>query len=169
MVLDENIRKMRKEKGLTQEQLADIMGVSTASVSKWETGASFPEISILCQLADFFNVSVDFLLGRETLLKKCVILCNKKDCEMMLKDYVAEQGFEVYSYVESVAELEKALGGAQKKIPLVISFSIEEVPQVYARKLDGLRKQYGFKLISIQTESEDEFKNTLDIYLKCFK
>ena len=39
-MLEENIRVMRREKGLTQEQLAEVMGVSTASVSKWETGGS---------------------------------------------------------------------------------------------------------------------------------
>ena len=39
-MLEENIRAMRREMGLTQEQLAEVMGVSTASVSKWETGVS---------------------------------------------------------------------------------------------------------------------------------
>ena len=39
-MLDETIRTLRREKGLTQEQLAEVMGVSTASVSKWETGVS---------------------------------------------------------------------------------------------------------------------------------
>lgn len=62
-MLDENIRKMRKEKGLTQEQLADIMGVSTASVSKWETGIAAPELTILAALADYFEMSIDALLG----------------------------------------------------------------------------------------------------------
>lgn len=62
-MLDVNIRKMRKEKGLTQEQLADIMGVSTASVSKWETGIAAPELTALAALADFFDMSIDALIG----------------------------------------------------------------------------------------------------------
>lgn len=65
MMLNENIREIRKAKNMTQEQLAEAMGVSTASVSKWETGQSAPEISVLTALADFFEVSVDTLLGHE--------------------------------------------------------------------------------------------------------
>jgi len=65
MVLHENIRTIRKEKGLTQEQLADAMGVSTASVSKWETGVAAPELTVLADLADYFAVSIDALMGHE--------------------------------------------------------------------------------------------------------
>ena len=62
-MLEENIRVMRKEKGLTQEQLAEVMGVSTASVSKWETGVAVPELGMLAALADFFEMSIDALIG----------------------------------------------------------------------------------------------------------
>ena len=57
MMLNENIREIRKINNMTQEQLAEVMGVSTASVSKWETGQSAPEISALLALADYFDVS----------------------------------------------------------------------------------------------------------------
>lgn len=63
MELGKNIRKFRIEKGLRQEQLAEAMGVSTASVSKWETGQSAPELTMLEELADFFEVSIDALIG----------------------------------------------------------------------------------------------------------
>ena len=46
-----NIAALRKAKGLTQEQLADMLGVSAPAVSKWETGSSYPDISLLCPLA----------------------------------------------------------------------------------------------------------------------
>ena len=59
----ENIRTYRKEKQFTQEQLAEAMGVSVGAVSKWESGASVPELSIIMELADFFEISVDALLG----------------------------------------------------------------------------------------------------------
>ena len=62
-MLDENIRIMRREKGLTQEQLAEVMGVSTASVSKWETGIAAPELTLLAALADYFEMSIDALVG----------------------------------------------------------------------------------------------------------
>ncbi len=57
------IIQKRKEKGITQEKLAEYIGVSKASVSKWESGLSYPDILLLPELATFFNVSVDELLG----------------------------------------------------------------------------------------------------------
>lgn len=57
------IIQKRKEKGITQEQLAEHIGVSKAAVSKWESGQSYPDILLLPELATFFNVSVDELLG----------------------------------------------------------------------------------------------------------
>ncbi len=59
----QNIRKFRKERGLTQEQLAEALGVTVGAVSKWELGASVPDISLIVELADFYEVSVDVLLG----------------------------------------------------------------------------------------------------------
>jgi len=58
-----NIKELRKKKGLRQEQLAEAMGVSAASVSKWETNQSYPELTVLAELADFFEVSIDTLIG----------------------------------------------------------------------------------------------------------
>ena len=59
MNIGENILKMRKEKGITQEQLADVLCISAGAVSKWETGASEPDISMLPRIANFFGVSID--------------------------------------------------------------------------------------------------------------
>lgn len=53
----------RKEKGVTQEALADYLGVTKASVSKWETAQSYPDITLLPHLATYFNISIDDLIG----------------------------------------------------------------------------------------------------------
>ena len=58
-----NIRKYRKERKLTQEHLAEVMGVTAGAVYKWESGLSLPELSLIMELADFFDISVDVLLG----------------------------------------------------------------------------------------------------------
>ena len=63
LTLSENIRKLRKERSLTQEQLADVFGVSTGAVYKWEAGLSLPELNLIVEMADFFDTSVDTLLG----------------------------------------------------------------------------------------------------------
>jgi len=61
--LAENIRDARKRMGLTQEQLAERLGVTLGTISKWERGASEPEIGYLMGLAEVFRVSVDALIG----------------------------------------------------------------------------------------------------------
>jgi transcriptional regulator with XRE-family HTH domain len=53
----------RKEKGVTQDDLAEYIGVSKASVSKWETAQSYPDITLLPHLAAYFNISIDELIG----------------------------------------------------------------------------------------------------------
>lgn len=59
----ENIRAYRKQRGLTQEQLAEMLGVSAGAVYKWESKSSLPELKLIMEMADFFDVSVDMLLG----------------------------------------------------------------------------------------------------------
>lgn len=63
MTLSESIRALRRERNMTQEQLAEAMSVSAAAVSKWENGQSVPDIAVLTALADFFEVSLDALVG----------------------------------------------------------------------------------------------------------
>ena len=58
-----NIKRMRKERSLTQEALADALGVTTGAVYKWEAELSSPELGMLVRIADLFDTSVDNLLG----------------------------------------------------------------------------------------------------------
>ena len=70
IVISDIIRKLRAEKGISQEKLAEQMGISVQAVSKWENGLSCPDISLLPELGDFFGVTVDFLLtGRESVIQ----------------------------------------------------------------------------------------------------
>lgn len=68
--ISENIKQLRREKGLTQEKLADYLGVTFQSISNWERGESLPDISMLPEIAGFFNISVDSLLGMNKALKE---------------------------------------------------------------------------------------------------
>ena len=59
----ENLKRLRKEKELTQETLADFLGVSFQTISKWERGETYPDITMLPIISRFFNTTVDDLLG----------------------------------------------------------------------------------------------------------
>lgn len=63
MNLGETIRRCRKEKDVTQEEMAEAVGVSFQSVSKWERGETCPDIGMLPGLANYFEITVDALLG----------------------------------------------------------------------------------------------------------
>lgn len=75
LAFSENIVNLRHKSKITQEQLADFLGVTKASVSKWETGNTMPDIQILPLLASYFDVSVDELLGYELSLSREQIKC----------------------------------------------------------------------------------------------
>ncbi len=59
------LKSLRKEKGLTQEQFAEVLGVSGRTVSRWETASNMPDLSILIQIAEFYNVEVKEILDGE--------------------------------------------------------------------------------------------------------
>lgn len=62
MNIGNNIAALRKQKGITQEELANELGVSAQAVSKWENNSSCPDVSLLTDIADYFGVTVDTLL-----------------------------------------------------------------------------------------------------------
>ncbi|MGF7059713.1 helix-turn-helix domain-containing protein [Brassicibacter mesophilus] len=70
------IAELRKDKGIGQQDLADVLGVSFQSVSKWETGTTMPDIALLPSIAEYFNVSVDELLGLKPLRQQSYIPRN---------------------------------------------------------------------------------------------
>ncbi|UUC42626.1 helix-turn-helix domain-containing protein [Clostridioides difficile] len=89
----------RKEKGITQDELANYIGVSKASVSKWETGQSYPDITFLPQLATYFNITVDELICYEPQMMKEDInkLYNK-----LCKDFTAKPFDEVMIEIREI-------------------------------------------------------------------
>ena len=65
MYIAENLKNLRKLKDLTQEEVAELVGVSAQSVSKWERGETYPDITLLPVLANLYKVSVDALIGMD--------------------------------------------------------------------------------------------------------
>lgn len=69
MSLGEKIFKLRKEKGISQEALAEQIGTTRQAISKWENNQGFPETEKLLQLSNIFEVSTDYLLKDEKTVK----------------------------------------------------------------------------------------------------
>ena len=68
MEFNEKLQELRKQKGLTQEELAELLYVSRTAISKWESGRGFPNIESLKAISKFFSVSLDQLLSSEEIL-----------------------------------------------------------------------------------------------------
>lgn len=64
--LGENLKKFRLQRELTQEQLADILGVSAQAVSRWENGTTYPDITLLPTVASYFEITLDELMGMDS-------------------------------------------------------------------------------------------------------
>lgn len=96
LYLPENLKKYRLIKNLTQEEVAEYLGITAQSVSKWERGESYPDITFLPALANIFETSVDLLLGMDTIRaeetrfnihKKAVAYQRCGDYDMAEKTY----------------------------------------------------------------------------------
>ncbi len=68
--INEQIAFLRKQKGLTQKELAVALGVTDQAVSKWESAQCCPDIQLLPDIADYFGVSIDELMGHDTIVQK---------------------------------------------------------------------------------------------------
>lgn len=76
MNLSEKILKLRKARGMKQEELAELMNISRQAVSKWETGESVPETAKIVQLSELFGVSTDYLLKNESEVSEGIHINN---------------------------------------------------------------------------------------------
>lgn len=79
------LKELRKEKNLTREQLAEQLNVSGRTVSRWETGSNMPDISILVDLAEFYNVSIPEIIDGER--KSETMNEEVKETALKLSDY----------------------------------------------------------------------------------
>lgn len=76
MKIDQEIKKIRKTNGLSQEEFAKMLAVSRQAVSKWERGSSLPDIENLMYISNLFNVSLDTLIKNDSGLKQKLIKDN---------------------------------------------------------------------------------------------
>lgn len=95
-----NIKKYRKARNLTQEQLAEALSVTTGAVYKWESEKSLPEVGMLMELADFFDTSIDVLLGYEFRNN------DRSSTTQRLKDYVHKREDD-NAFIEAEKALQK--------------------------------------------------------------
>ena len=82
------LKELRKEKHITQEELAEKLGVSNRTVSRWETGLNMPDFDVLIELSDFYGVEIKEILEGEKKEKEC---SNSKEELLLIADYNNQQ------------------------------------------------------------------------------
>ena len=157
--LSENIKRYRKEMGLTQEELAEAFGITIGAVSKWESGSTIPDIMTLIELADFFNISVDVLLGYSISSKSVNDIIQK--INNLLKEA---------RYDEAIYETDKALIRYPGNFRIILegakTYNVVTAACGYKKHLDKAIELYesSLRLISQNTDPDvDEFSIRLNI------
>ncbi len=138
--LGTTIRRLRTEKGMTQEELADYAGVSFQAVSKWETGTTTPDIALLPRLAVFFGVRIDDLFG----------ITNEDELERV--DYILEHEKltdENFAYAQKV--LDKTLANHPGDVRALKTYA-----RLYLAKNQRDRLAAGRMLRRAMEESPDD-------------
>lgn len=82
MTFGENLVNLRKRNGVSQEQLAEVLGITRQTISKWELNQSTPDLQYIVQIGEYFNVSLDYLIkGEEITLAKVSKQEKEDDCD----------------------------------------------------------------------------------------
>lgn len=146
MNLAGNIANFRKERGLTQAQLAEELNMTPAAVSKWETGGAVPDLDTLIALADYFRLPMDDLLGRTLEKPRVVLFAPEKDVERIALRLLKDYNYQVLGVGRSLEELEELLERLKNKGEQVDHLAMEMVEykmtdQVLS-KLEELDRRY---------------------------
>lgn len=137
MEFNEKLKALRKQKGLTQEELAEILFVSRTAVSKWESGRGVPNIESLKSISKYFSISIDELLSGEELLTIadedckqrekhiCDLVFGLLDCSMLMFLFLPFFGERGTAVIKEVSLLELTEIAMYIRIPyFVIVFGI---------------------------------------------
>ena len=132
LLIGENIKRMRRERNLTQEEMSDHLGISFQSISKWERGDGYPDITMLPALANYFGISIDELLGMSEIEK------NNQYCEI---NRIWDENNKKGLHQENVALMRQSLKTFPNNSLLLVqlSTSLEKLDGTNEEKLQHLR------------------------------
>ncbi len=109
MTLNERIKELREQKELSQEQLSIILGTKRATLGNWETGRAEPDTTMIQKIADYFNVSIDYLMGRSSNREGSIMQSGDKTYTVVgSSDFTDEEWERIQNDFETIVALRKA-------------------------------------------------------------
>jgi len=151
----------RKEKGITQDELANFIGVSKASVSKWETAQSYPDVTFLPQLAAYFNISVDELIDYKPQM-------TKEDIKKLYRRLSADFTSKPFDLV--MEDCQKAIKKYYSCFPLLLQMGILMINHVELlkdpQKTASLAEQAKALFIRVKEECDDVSTVRMALYME---
>lgn len=165
--INEKITELRKNAHLTQQQLANALNVTSAAISKWETGVSVPDINTLCALADFFHISMDTLLCYTPCPSKVVLFLHNQKGEEQARQTLLNKGMIVCGACKTLTQLMQLLS-EEKNINYLIAITLSEPPIYISEKLNEIAADHQIQLLTVSTSSEDQIGYLIEILLNNF-
>ena len=120
MNFGKTILELRKQKNITQEDLAAQLGVTAAAVSKWENNYSLPDILMLCALADYFGITTDHLLGRDKGTLYAYVAAPSEELVTKTAALAKEYGIETLRRFDDFAEALEAANADPRVTHLLV-------------------------------------------------
>ena len=156
MLLNEKLRMLRKEKNLTQEELAEQLNVSRQAITKWESGEGIPDVENLKQISTLFNVIIDDLVKED---KTITIVSNKKYTYVEKLEIDHTKHFDIY--IPKTSEL-NIIKNIQETVKIeLLSDEEEQLNECYKIKFDNL-----YNRLDINIKGKKEISDiTINIYL----
>lgn len=112
--MKEQLQQLRKSRGLTQDDLAEILGISLSSYQKYERDAISPSYETLCKIADFYHVTTDYLLGREPATDPFDMLQLPEDQKSVMERFASFPDDVRAIILDAIKELAEAAKKSQK-------------------------------------------------------
>lgn len=169
MHIGKSILNQRKQKNITQEELAAELGVTAAAVSKWENGYTLPDIFMLCALADYFGVTTDELLGRSTQKQFAVIVTENASLGHRIQRLAARFGIQTQGIYAQYKEAIDAVRANEQITHLLGGHLQTHAPEIDFNMFSGNNSSDNERKLKFYFEFSDNEADILEELESCLK
>lgn len=163
MNIGHHILELRKQKNVTQEEIAAELGVTATAVSKWENNYTLPDIMMLCALADYFQVTTDELLGRNISQSNAIIISKTKELGKSIAKLTEKYNIQSYAILTDYADVFSLLENETMEKIKYIFTALDEPPEEH--EMDNTQDITHVN-VHVTGGTDEDILNGIELYLK---